>query len=137
MSEALSLGVYLRNIVPAEISWKVKGIWERDSSKDEKLPLAPSFGFQYILLNGRLGMFGDVSKDHAGDFRINCGSDFQMNRSFSLRAGVRDVTEDRNLSFGGTFGLPEPFESFDIGYAFFGDAIDAGYAHEISLSFSP
>ncbi len=132
--EDLTLGLLLSNL-HTEISWRVKEIWERDSSRDEEIPLVLSCGLQYSLFEDRLSIFGDILENGSESLQLRCGADFRINGSLSLRAGIKDITGDRDLSFGGTFGLPEPFERFDLGYAFFDDAIDAGYGHEVSLWF--
>jgi len=136
VSDSFNLSAQLRNLIPTEISWR-NGFWERDSSRDERLPSTLSCGFQYSMFEGRMNIFGDISEDDTGGFQASFGSDLRVSSSLFLRAGIKDLMEGRHLSLGATFELPQPFEEFDIGYALFGDAIDAGYGHEFSLQFRP
>ncbi|MFH0775371.1 MAG: PorV/PorQ family protein [bacterium] len=122
MIDGLSLAVVVQNIGP-----RMKFIREED-----KMPITLKIGAVYKLMDEDAKLLLDLVKPLDNNWRISCGTEWQINRNLSLRGGYNSQVFS-DLGIGVSLGAGLKLDTFQIDYAYV-PYNDLGDTHRLSFT---
>lgn len=122
MMDGLSLAVVVQNIGP-----RMKFIREED-----KMPITLKIGAVYKLMDEDAKLLLDLVKPLDNNWRISCGTEWQINRNLSLRGGYNSQVFS-DLGIGVSLGAGLKLDTFQIDYAYV-PYNDLGDTHRLSFT---
>ena len=126
----LNLGLVVGDL-NAKYTWDTEEVWDRGTTTYDEFPVNVRFGASYGLYQERLVLAADVDKNEKQAAGYHLGGEFQLQPTFTLRAGL----DDGAPTLGVTLVQPVYSRTMELDYALFFDEVTDQSSHVFGWHF--